>query len=255
MTEVAYDPRRLWLEHPYRACKGADQDVVFSGPNAVRDKPTDARKKVWDDWINEHCAMCPVLKECHRDTLGEEFGIWGGRSQHQRHLARKRLLVQAKKWGEKKRAYWGGEIARLLGEGWTYAHVTQRTGIPKSLAFALLKDHQERLKEEQAEREEKRRQSALEADRESRRALGGLTRTAFPDKPGNKDLWVRHDGQIYDASYKAHSEDDRYIKAEMRRLRTIVWAPVEQCQVYRPVVKRTEKKVGRKPYGRVRAAA
>lgn len=247
--EVIYDPTRRWMEDPRRACKGADLDVIFSGPNACWDKPSKRREEIWRDWIEVHCERCPVLAQCERDTLGEEHGIWGGKTQRDRFLERRRIERNYKKWPEERRLFWGGEVAGFHAAGWDYSQIARRTGLNKVVAIALEREYQQREKERRAEQEEKQRQDRLRAAQEAEKALAGRTVHALPDKPGDKDLWVRHRGQVFDATYRAHSEDGLWVRADIRQIRAMPWIPVKDCRIYRAVPKKIQPK-GRSKYGR-----
>jgi WhiB family redox-sensing transcriptional regulator len=66
------------------ACRGLDTEVFFPlhatrGPATPREA---AAKRV--------CARCPVVAECLRFALrhGEDWGIWGGLSSHERRRLR-----------------------------------------------------------------------------------------------------------------------------------------------------------------------
>src|ERR1035437_1868032 len=60
------------------ACLNMKKDLFLPR----RGGPTDAPKAV--------CAVCPVAPECFQFSLdnGEKFGIWGGRSERERRVAR-----------------------------------------------------------------------------------------------------------------------------------------------------------------------
>lgn len=238
------------MDNPYRACKDADQDPIFSGPNSHWVKPSPKRQAIWDSWIDYHCKHCPVLELCARDTLGEEHGIWGGMTQFERHLARRRLETAAKKWPAEKRDFFGKEVSDFRRQGWEYSRITHRTGLTKRLATELQQEWEAKAEQRRLEREQEERRRALEASREAEKALGGLVVRPLPDKPGQRDLWVRYRGQIFDATYRAHSEDDRFIRADIRHLQAMPWIPARDCRIYKPVVKKTAKKGARRAYER-----
>jgi WhiB family redox-sensing transcriptional regulator len=68
-----------WLDEA--ACKGMDPELFFPD----RGDPTRYAKAV--------CADCPVKYDCLRAALEERerFGIWGGMSERERRILRRRL--------------------------------------------------------------------------------------------------------------------------------------------------------------------
>lgn len=48
---------------------------------------SDTVQAAWDE-AKKICSFCPVASECRRDTLGEEYGVWGGLDEHERYLVR-----------------------------------------------------------------------------------------------------------------------------------------------------------------------
>lgn len=71
------------IERP--ACAGSDPEVFFpekgDGANAAL-----ARRI---------CARCPLMTECRERNLDEQFGIWGGTTNKQRIVLRKRRALAA----------------------------------------------------------------------------------------------------------------------------------------------------------------
>ncbi|GMU79537.1 MAG: hypothetical protein AMXMBFR46_23270 [Acidimicrobiia bacterium] len=69
---AAAQPVARW--RAYAACAGMNP-ALFYDPHPASE---DAAKQV--------CAACAVRVECDRDavTVGEEFGVWGGRAAHER---------------------------------------------------------------------------------------------------------------------------------------------------------------------------
>lgn len=80
------DLHRRWL--PRAKCAGMGTDHFFTdhSPQALV-SPTPKLQASWDR-AKEICMGCPVWKECARDCLGEQEGIWGGLDPAQRHRIR-----------------------------------------------------------------------------------------------------------------------------------------------------------------------
>jgi len=86
------DVNRKWMSRA--ACAGQPVTVFFqdnesSSAPSVRTPPPRGgnTKRSWDP-AKKICAICPVLWECRRDTVGEPDGYWGGRNPRQRAQAR-----------------------------------------------------------------------------------------------------------------------------------------------------------------------
>ncbi|AWK08188.1 hypothetical protein DDQ41_03710 [Streptomyces spongiicola] len=96
---MLYDPERRWLDRAL--CRTVHPDKFFA-PNGSQlgRKPADVTQSIWDD-AKAICRRCPVLEECRRDTKGEEYGVWGGVDEYERHRARERLAKGSwKRWPE-----------------------------------------------------------------------------------------------------------------------------------------------------------
>jgi WhiB family redox-sensing transcriptional regulator len=80
-------PNLDWLANA--ACAGMDSRAFFStGHHAVAQ--VNAAKRV--------CAACPVKAACRDYAIqaGEKFGVWGGMSQRELRLRRRRFTSRAK---------------------------------------------------------------------------------------------------------------------------------------------------------------
>jgi len=44
-----------------------------------------------------YCSRCPVKVECKEAGMTENFGIWGGTSERQRKILRRKRMIQAKR--------------------------------------------------------------------------------------------------------------------------------------------------------------
>lgn len=170
--------------------------------------------------------MCPVIEECKRDTLGEEYGVFGGLDQHERAMIRRRMSRTVLQWPEEKRLAWGGELKKLRDAGVSWKTILMQTGINQFSAESLIS-----FFEENAPKEKK---PAAVVDI----PLPGdsIPETAFPDRPGRRHAWVRHRGGISDAWYRGETPDGKWINVTTHAGRGQVhkWLPVRDVQLYRP---------------------
>ncbi|MFJ7998338.1 WhiB family transcriptional regulator [Streptomyces sp. NPDC096310] len=132
---VPFDPTRRWVSHASCRTVAASRFFVDGAPSPAF-QPTEAQRAGWDE-AKKTCARCPVMAECRRNSLGEEYGVWGGRDERQRYLIRTKLAQQAKRRPEQKRLAWGEalEHPREQGYGWTRIHAM--TGIDDRLGELL----------------------------------------------------------------------------------------------------------------------
>jgi len=75
--------RPAW--HENAACSGLGNEMFFAqgssrGGRSVT-QPRAARAV---------CAVCPVLEQCREAGLGEKYGIWGGTTERDRRILRRR---------------------------------------------------------------------------------------------------------------------------------------------------------------------
>jgi len=68
----------------FAACKGPHADLFYP-PNTVERREERARREADAKSI---CAECPVIEECleHALSIGETYGIWGGKSEVERRV-------------------------------------------------------------------------------------------------------------------------------------------------------------------------
>lgn len=126
MITVIVDLRRRWLARAKCAGMGTDAFFTDHSPQSLTE-PNPKLQAMWNK-AKQVCADCPVIRECARDCLGEQEGVWGGLDPAQRHRirwnhsAKVRLMTGPLKVGYAKLAYdlrqaehpWS-EIARLVG--------------------------------------------------------------------------------------------------------------------------------------------
>lgn len=226
---TVFDPGRKWRSQGI--CQKLDstdvEDHFFAG-NAQVDRPPSAPTAAKWAAAKEICAMCRVQPECRRDTLGEEFGVWGGRDQHERYKERRKLSTKAKRWPEEDRLEWGRILAKMRDAGHITAEIYRRTGMGFHLASSLI---------EQWEGSQQKAEKASTVvdlplpEIEERKAL------PFPGRPGERHLWARHNGMVTDCWYRGQTADGAWIYVETwagagRSVKK--WVNAEDARVYHP---------------------
>ncbi|MEW2498407.1 WhiB family transcriptional regulator [Streptomyces nodosus] len=192
------DPERKWRSRGI--CKEEDDPLFFADGGIPLNEPAKKVQAKWDQ-AKEVCANCPVLAECRRDTLGEEYGVWGGLDQHERWKLRGKLYQQAKRWPKEERLAWGKLLAELRNRrGMILRDITTRTGIGYQLAPTLIEEWEEHRKA----------QAALALVPVTGEA--GRHKPDFPDRPGQRDAWVRHDTVIADGWYISQTPDGKWFR-------------------------------------------
>lgn len=237
---VLYDPERRWAA---RAICDWDRDHEMFFPESVP-PGGDVGSKVAHQWAQAKliCQMCPVLTECARDTLGEEWGVWGGLDQNQRSAVRRRLYRAAKAWPVERRLAWGEEIARLRAGGLSWATIKVQAGLGQVLADEL-------MREWRAHRTEQEQLNAKVVDlplpEEPSRG------PEFPDKPGSRHAWVRHNGRISDAIYRGETPTGAWVFVTVYSGHGHVnkWVRPKNVQMYhrQPVVILSKRNENREP--------
>lgn len=224
---MLYDPKRNWLHRA--SCRTVDPARFFSETTTqFRDSPPKATQQAWDA-AKRICSLCPVLTQCQRDTLGEEYGVWGGRDEHQRHLIRKRLSQGAwRRWSEERQLEWGAHLAELREQGHTQNEIRLATGLLPTACDGLI---------------EKWRSHVAAQDVEH--AVGTVNPTqggermpppAWPVRPGERHAWVRNNGLIADAWYAGETPDGEWVRVQhfSGRGNVIKWVKREDVQFYNP---------------------
>lgn len=197
---VLYDPERRWGA---RAICDWDRDHEQFFPESVP-PGGDVGPKVMAQWAQAKaiCQRCPVRLECARDTLGEEWGVWGGLDQNQRTAIRRRLYRAAKGWPAERRLAWGEEVARLRAGGISWATIKVQAGLSHTLAEELMHEWRAHVAEQVRLRA---KIVDLPLPEES------VRRPAFPDRPGCRHAWVRHNGRISDAIYRGETPTGAWV--------------------------------------------
>lgn len=222
---MLYDPERRWVNDG--ACRGEDPDLFFtSGTVPPRRSSGDgAIQAAWDE-AKKVCHRCPVLEECRRDTLGEDFGVFGGRDERQRYLIRGRLRDKAKKWPPELRLAWGKEFQALRKQGVSWSSIRVMTGFPERLCHELIVEWASHC--------------YAEAQRAAQVVVDlPLPESAVPDPPaapGRKHAWVRHSGVWADAHYRGETADGAWVLVQLKAGKgaSMKWIRAESVRIYYP---------------------
>lgn len=220
---VLFDPERRWTTQG--VCRPEDEPIFFPRSGQLNKTPPKKTQALWDQ-AKEICAMCPVLAECRRDTLGEEFGVFGGLDEHERYHLRRRLRERARKWPAEVRLGWGAILAQMREDGLMAPQITRRTGIGFMLADDL-------VQEWEASRQEPEQAPVVVSLPEP----GHRSDMPFPDRPGRCHAWIRHNGMISDAWYKGQTPDGAWIFVQTwagPRRSVNKWIPARDVRLYQP---------------------
>lgn len=221
---VLYDPERRWLSRAI--CRPDDFPLFFADGGVFYNRPGPRTAEKWAQ-AKEICAMCPVISECRRDTLGEEYGVFGGLDQYERAVVRKNLTRTMDKWPESRRMTWAREIVRLRELGKSWAEIQTMSGVPRSASQKFVSIWE-------ASTQEKKPGTAAIVDLPLPEPV--TNRAEFPLAPGRRHAWVRHNGVIADAWYRGETEDGKwvYVTVYAGRGQVHKWIPVEDACFYRP---------------------
>lgn len=107
---MAIDIHRHWMKDA--ACAGwptkiffhIDQDEVFL--DAIERKQASAKAR-------KLCEDCPVRIECQRDTVGEQYGYWGGLTASERQVVRVKRSATVARWPESEKKSVAALIIKL----------------------------------------------------------------------------------------------------------------------------------------------
>jgi transposase len=193
----------------------------YPGPADVARRPGEPAKRAWEA-AKEICIECPVYLRCRAERLGEEFGVWGGLDEHERHLIRRGMAARRRTADEESVA---AEAARLHAmaaghRGMSVHEVARRTGVSLQRVRELLEQHEKTLAE--------------------------VAKTAKPELPAWKckvvfpathppmgDGWVWRDGLVYQAHYLAQTGDGEFFFMKLRVNRNPMrkWFPREHVSL------------------------
>lgn len=221
---MLYDPERRWAAGAI--CREEDEHLFWAASGGLPDRKPVPKTQALYDQAKEICHQCPVLKQCQRDTLGEEYGVYGGYDPHERYLIRRKLTKAIPGWPLQRRLAWAREIHRLREGGALWKDIQTFTGITKSAGELLVRIWERHL-EERPEAP-----TVVEVP-----APEPADKRPFPDRPGRRHAWVRHrGGAMSDAWYRGQTADGKYVNVTTFSGRGQVhkWFPAEDVHLYRP---------------------
>jgi WhiB family redox-sensing transcriptional regulator len=220
---VLYDPHRRWA--PRGICRWEDRELFFAEAGMNNRRPAAPVQALWDQ-AKEICSMCPVLRECRRDTLGEPYGVFGGLDSFERYQIRRHLTRAIRTWPEERRLKWAREIYRLRKAKMHWRTIQTQTGIPQSAGELLVEVWEEHLKQVGKQ--------GQVVDLE----LPDLPKepSPFPDRRGRRHAWVRHRGIVSDAWYRGETPDGEWVAVttEAGRGQVHKWVHKDDVHLYRP---------------------
>jgi WhiB family redox-sensing transcriptional regulator len=220
---LLYDPERRWLDRA--SCRTVEPERFFAASGGQVDKsPSPANQALWNK-AKRVCRFCPVLEQCRRDTLGEEYGVWGGKDEHERYLERKKISRgRWKKWPEETRLAWGEHLAWLRNRGVSWREIGRRTGFTINVCEALIEQW----------RADKSQRSQEAVTEKPARVIEGLTLREFPDVPGQRHMWVRHNGRVSDGWYAGETKDGAWIRVQVwsGRGNVFKWVQPTDLKIY-----------------------
>jgi WhiB family redox-sensing transcriptional regulator len=197
---LLYDPERRWGREAL--CRTSSPDAFFVNGGLPDKAPQPSTQEAWDA-AKAQCQRCPVMQQCRRDTLGEEYGVWGGLDEHQRYLVR-RALSQRKRWKtwpEARRLAWGEHLAKLRTAGLSYRVIQTRTGLLPAVVDGLIQEWKATLPSEAA--------SVIALP------LPDIEPPPFPNTRGSRHAWVRNRALIADGWYAGETADARWIRMQI----------------------------------------
>lgn len=223
---VLYDPKRSWIHRGI--CRKVDPTPFFANGGQPNRPPQKSAQKAWNE-AKEYCKYCPVLAECKRDTLGEEYGVWGGLDEHQRFLLRKKLSTYErwKQWPEETRLEWGEHLAKLREREFSFTDIQRRTGLLPKAVEGLIAEWREHTPAPEPVAEVIEMPAPIETPRK---------RQPWPKEPGRRHAWVRNGGLITDGWYAGQTEDGKWIRMQIwsGRGNVFKWHKPREVRFYNP---------------------
>lgn len=216
-------PTRDWMHAPDLPCR-LDPEAWFVPGGALHVRPVASTQEAWDE-AKAFCRRCPVMHQCRRDTMGEEYGVWGGLDERQRYLVRRAMPKSAKGWPPERRLRLGAQVHALRPQGdvrSTWLPVQQVTGLPKALAVELRQEYLDWM--------ESRKAGPMQAVR----ALPNGP--VWPRRPSGRHAWAWIGGRSVAAWYVAHTPDERHVlvRLEAGGLATITWLSADRVRIHSP---------------------
>ncbi|WP_290443981.1 WhiB family transcriptional regulator [Streptomyces sp. MP131-18] len=228
----------MW--RPDKACASEALNTFFptgpTGPDNPPSKPAIAAA----ERAKELCARCPVMLECRRDTLGEPYGVWGGRAEWERRARRRQVAASVATWPVDRRLAWGRLCHQLYAASGRWTRVQERTGLLIWVAQKLAAEHKRSLP-----------RKLPPAPPE-----GAITRVLdWPENPGTKHAWVWQGGRMKDAHIRGVTPDETYYYASVAsgRGHSHAWVRREHVRIYAKYIDPPLKeKLDRAEYDRIR---
>lgn len=237
---LTYDP--YWRWSPQAACRGEETALFFpEGGSYIGDPNHEKRLKLKEEAKEalSICAVCPVLQKCRTQTLGEEYGIWGGMTERERRAARKQHQAVVATLPKRRKLRFGERIAQLYDRGVSWKEISRQFALTQAMCQELAELWKGHVR---AQSEDPPPQMARTADR--RKAI------AWPkNPPGDQDAWIRVENFYHAATYVAQSPDGwllmRYKHAHVA---TRVWLRPEDVKLTRNVSPVIQIRAGRRDY-------
>lgn len=224
---MLFDPERKW--HPQGICNKPWHIKYFFAPGGPNNRPPGKATQAKWDQAKKTCARCPVRAQCARDTLGEPYGVWGGRDQWERFRIRQALAHAVRRWPRERQLAWGRELTRWRDLDKTWKAIQQMTGIPESPGIYLVSEWEKHLA---ALKEQESKVVDLPLPEPE-----GREKTPFPERPGKRHAWVRRHASnlVADGYYKGQTADGAWIYLQLSgRASSYMWARAEDVQIYQP---------------------
>lgn len=244
-------------------CKTLSPDEVeetffFPGPMSVRDLPARKAREQWAK-AKDMCLDCPFYLACREVSLGENYGVWGGRDQYDRYLERRQLAHRLAKMSAEERA---ALAARLYATHESVAALARRTGYTEPTIKVLLCEHRAANPEPEKRRigvlsdQERALLVSMSAKGSTMRymttALGRsveliraelallparTTKPTWPAAPPPHEAWVWQHGVARSATYIGQTADGEWIYMMLRGKRspTRRWFAAEHVQMHKQV--------------------
>jgi hypothetical protein len=221
---MLFDVERRWW--PRAICRWEDHGLFFAPGGQYDRRPSPEAQALWNR-AKDICSMCPALKECRRDTLGELYGVFGGRDESERYKIRRALTVAVQQWPEERQLAWGEQLHSMRQGEVSWTSIQAQCGMPQAPAEFLIRT----WTAHEAERRESVKLKVVDLELP---VLG--RRPDFPATQGRRHAWVKHNNLVSDAWYRGETPDGEWIAVttEAGRGPTHKWVPAKDVHLYRP---------------------
>jgi hypothetical protein len=203
------------------APKELEKTFWYPGPQDLAKTPGAEALARWEQ-AKEVCIECPVFLRCREANWGQEYGVFGGTDQHERHLHRRRLsrLLALKDDADRASmaAYFHARHAGGLGD--SPEVIARATGYSSPSIKLMISEHEALL-------DRQRRQAAAQAADAPLDEWEDIP--SFPTaSPPRADGWVWYYGRAYAGHYMGQTEDGAYMRMKIKpaRAQTVKWIPV-----------------------------